>query len=86
MDNKLNDKLKITIDEFDKFLQQSNHDLQDEEEELAQLTQTLLKEQAIARSLELEKASNQAELDRLGKSYQTQKVLLDNLLNSYKSK
>ena len=76
----------MTIDEFEKFIAQSEADLADEETELAQLTQVLLKEQSIARSLQHERDLNQDELDRLGKEFTSQKVLLDNLMTSYKNK
>lgn len=44
MEQLLSNRLKMTIDEFERFIEQSELDLGDEEDELAQLTQVLLKE------------------------------------------
>jgi hypothetical protein len=63
--------LAATVETYESFVAQSERDLLDEEAELATLTQTLLKEQAVQKALEMEKRLNQEELDKLGQDYKT---------------
>jgi hypothetical protein len=51
MDKLLHEKTRDTVDGYDLFVKESDQDLMTTQAELAKLTQQLLKEQAVTKSL-----------------------------------
>ena len=58
MDKLLSEKTSETVDGYDLFVKESDQDLITTQAELAKLTQQLLKEQAVTKSLTQEKEMN----------------------------
>ncbi len=58
MDKLLHEKTRDTVDGYDLFVKESDQDLMTTQAELAKLTQQLLKEQAVTKSLTQEKEMN----------------------------